>query len=416
MGKEKHMDRRDFLKGAGAAAAMLGVFPSVFRAQAQTNATADQIIKGKIPDMIVHNARLGVMETPLKILRKYPHTPKEILYIRNHFPVSGAGSWYATTEPIRDDNWTVRIGGLVGRPGEITVGELKKMKMVEVPAVLQCSGNGRSFYAKKAKAPGSQWKHGGMGNVVWKGVPLKDVFEALAVEADPRARYLTANGKDKPTTPKGSDFVHTMPFHDVLDKAILAVEANGEPIPAAHGGPVRLFIPGYYGTMQVKWLTDLYLTDRESPSNFQQHAYRVPLYPVEPGQMSPQDFTEFNSRPNWGMKIKTVIFSPLSGETVQAGLVKITGVSWNDGLVPVKEVHISTDQGKSWFPAKIAKKESPYAWYVWEAYVPLSKGTREIWARAVDAWGRSQPLDGTDRWNPKGYEWNGTDKITVQVS
>ncbi len=409
------MDRREFMKRAGATAVALGAFPAVFRAQAQSAPSADQIIKGKIPEMIVHNARLGVMETPLNILRKYEHTPKEALYVRNHFPVSGAGAWYATTDPINDDNWEIRIGGLVGRPAKITVGELKKMKLVEVPAVLQCSGNGRSFYAKKAKTPGSQWKHGGMGNVVWRGVLLKDLFEALAVEFDAAARYLTANGKDRPTTPKGSDFVHSFPLHEVLKKAILAVEMNGEPIPAVHGGPVRLFIPGYYGTMQIKWLTDLYVTEKESPSKFQQHAYRVPLYPVQPGEMTPADFNEFNSIPNWGMKIKTVIFSPLDGESVKPGMVKVTGVSWNDGLVPVKEVFVSADRGKSWTPAKIVKKESPYAWHFWEAYVALSSGTREIWARAVDAWGRGQPLDGVDRWNPKGYEWNGTDKISIKV-
>ena len=411
--------RREFLKRALVTSVALGAYPTLRllpappSANAQTLVKANKIVRGKAPGLIVHNAKAGVMETPLPLLRKYYHTPKEILFVRNHFPITG--SRYATLKPIIDDKWTVRIGGLVGRPGEITVGDLKKMEQVEVTAVLQCSGNGRAFYAKRAKTPGTQWKIGGMGNVTWKGVKLKDVFKALSIEMDPEANYLTANGKDRPLTPRGSDFVHSVPLHDVLNKAILALEMNGEPIPAVHGGPVRLVIPGYYGTMQIKWLTDLFITDRETPSRFQQRAYRNPLFPVEPGTMTPRDFNRFNSRPNWGMKIKSVIFYPLNGESIRAGMYKIKGVAWNDGLVPVKEIYVSLDKGREWIKARIVKSEGLYAWYLWEAEVELEKGRREIWARAFDAWGRGQPLKGVDRWNPKGYEWNGVHKVTVEV-
>ncbi len=409
------VDRREFIKWAGAVTVSLSMAPGVFKAYARGTPPANEIIKGKVPEMIVHNAKFGVMETPLHLLRRYEHTPKSILYVRNHFPLSEMGAKFATTEPLEDDNWRVRIGGLVGRPGVITVGELKKMDMVEVTAVLQCSGNGRSFFAKKAKTPGSQWKHGGMGNVVWKGVPLKEVFRRLAVEYDKSARYITADGADRPFTPRGSDFIHSLPLQDVLNRAILALEMNGEPIPACHGGPVRLVIPGYYGTMQIKWLTNIYITDKESPSYFQQHAYRVPLNPVEPGEMSPSEFNQFNSRPNWNMKVKSVIFSPLDGETVRAGRVKVKGVAFNDGMAPISEVFVSVDRGKSWRLARITRSDGPYSWYFWEAEVHLPTGSHQIWSRAVDAWGRSQPLDGNALWNPKGYEWNGTDKITVKA-
>ncbi len=381
--------------------------------EAQSLIKANQIIRGKSPELIVHNAKVGVMETPLNLLGKYYLTPKEILYVRNHFPPKEAV--FESLEPITDDGWTLRIGGLVGRPAEITVGDLKKMDMVQVVAVIQCSGNGRSFYAKKAKTPGSQWKHGGMGNVVWRGVRLKYVFDKLSIEIDPRARYLTANGKDSPLTPKGSDFVHSVPLHDVLDKAILALEMNGEPIPAIHGGPLRLIIPGYYGTMQIKWLTDIYITEKETPSRFQKKAYRVPVFPVEPGTMTPLDFNEFNSRPNYGMNVKTVIFYPLDGQKLRAGTLRIKGVSWNDGLVPIKEIYVSWNKGKDWERAKVVRNDGPYAWYLWEVEAELKKGRYEIWARAIDAWGRSQPFNGLERWNPKGYEWNGMDRITVEV-
>src|SRR3546814_17069721 len=74
-----------------------------------------------------------------------------------------------------------------------------------------------------------------------------------------------------------------------LDDAILAVRMNGKPIPTVHGGPVRLIIPGYYGNMNVKWLTDLLLMDEPTPSATMQKNYRMPIIPVEPGNFTTQD-------------------------------------------------------------------------------------------------------------------------------
>jgi len=100
---------------------------------------------------------------------------------------------------------------------------------------------------------------------------------------------------------------------------------NGEPIPAVHGGPVRLIVPGYYGTMNVKWIGTIRFEAHESYNYNQIPRYRVPIYPVEPGKFSKKDFTFENSRPNWHQKVKSVIFAPLDGETVKAGTVKASG-------------------------------------------------------------------------------------------
>ncbi len=402
------MDRRDFLKASLFYAALFTFGRGPARAEAVP-------IPGKDPRMIVHSPRFAVMETPLELLRKYEITPKEILFTRNHFPIVGPNSFMATLSPIIDDSWSVRVTGLVERPGKITVGELKKMDMVEITCVLQCSGNGRAFYAKKAKTPGTQWKYGGMGNVRWKGVRLSDVLDYLSVKPSRFVRFITADGKDRPLIRRGPDFVHSVPFHDAVRRAILAVEMNGEPIPAVHGGPVRLVIPGYYGTMNIKWLTEICLTHVETPSKFQQKAYRVPLFPVKPGELSPRQFTPKNSRPNWRMRTKSVIFFPREFDRVKSGNVKVRGVAFNDGTVPIREVYVSADRGNSWLRAKIVKDYGPYGWYFWEADLRLRKGKVELLSRAIDDWGRGQPLDGTSRWNPKGYEWNGVDRVELEV-
>ena len=409
------MDRREFLKRTGATAVALGVFPSVTRVRAQARPSADQVVQGKDPRLIVHNTKTGVLETPLELLRQHEITPKELAFVRNNQVLAGG----KTLEAIPLKGWTVEIVGLVHRPAKFDASELKKLPQHEVTMVLQCSGNGRSFYAKYAKKTGgTQWKHGGMAQTVWKGPKLKDVLEHFKVEVyEPAAKFLTANGRDEPSGTK-PDFEHSLPWTDpyVRENAILAIEMNGEPIPAVHGGPVRLIVPGYYGTMNVKWIGTLRFEAHESYNYNQIPRYRVPIYPVEPGKFSKKDFTFENSRPNWHQKVKSVIFAPLDGETVKAGTVKVEGVAWNDGVVPIEEVQVSTDQGKTWTRAKLRPGESPFGWTFFETYVALSPGEREIWVRAVDKLGRAQPLNGGIHWNPSGYEWNGADRIKVKVS
>ncbi len=422
--QQRGITRRDLIKRAGTVSAALGLFPAVTRfARAQTTPKASEVVIGKDPRLIVHNSKTGVMETPLEILREHEITPKQFLYIRNNQVLNGG----KTNEPIPLAGWPVEIVGMVLRPAHFDAAALEDLTQYEVKMVLQCSGNGRSFFAKYgAKAKGTQWGHGGMGQTVWKGPKLKDVLAHFKVEPHAAAQFLTVNGRDLPPATGGRpDFEHSLPWsndpetdwigRDVTENAILAIEMNGEPIPAVHGGPVRLIVPGYYGTMNVKWVGQIRFEARESYNYNQVFRYRVPLYPVEPGQYDKKKQGYENSRPNWHQKVKAVVFAPLDGEQVKAGTVKFWGVAWNDGVQPVEQVLVSKDQGKTWVSAKISAPDSPYAWYKWEVYLPMSAGEHEVWVRAIDRWGRAQPLDGVVDWNPSGYEWNGADRIKVKV-
>ncbi|WP_293170810.1 molybdopterin-dependent oxidoreductase [Oceanithermus sp.] len=423
--QETHgLRRREFLRRAGAFSAALGFFPTVTRmARAQTPPKANEVIIGKDPRLIVHNSKTGVLETPLEILREYEITPKQLLFIRNNQVLEGG----KTLETAPLEGWPVEIVGMVLRPAHFDASVLKELPQHEVKMVLQCSGNGRSFFAKYgAKASGTQWQHGGMGQTVWKGPKLTDVLAHFKVEPHAAARFLTVNGRDLPPKTGGRpDFEHSLPWsndpekdwmgREVAENAILAIEMNGEPIPLVHGGPVRLIVPGYYGTMNVKWVGQIRFEAHESFNYNQVFRYRVPLYPVEPGQFDKKKQGYGNSRPNWRQKIKAVVFGPLDGEEVRAGTVKFWGVAWNDGVQPVEQVLVSADRGKTWVSAKLRQPDTPYGWYKWEVYLPLSQGEREVWVRAIDRWGRAQPLDGVVDWNPSGYEWNGADKVKVSV-
>ena len=412
------INRREFGLMAGAAGLAAGVSPAFMRsAFADTAPDSAEIIAGKVPGLIVHNAELGVMETPLAMLREHDHTPKEILFNRFHYPHQGDAAWYATTSPPPADmveSWTIRFDGLVQRPRTLTIADLAARPQETRVSVLRCAGNGRSFYAAKEKVAGGQWKNGGMGNVEWEGTPLRPLLDDLKMEPSPDAHWLTAEGWDQPATPEGSDFAKSYELSDpALEHAILALKMNGEPIPATNGGPVRLIIPGFYGNMNVKMVTVLMLAAEQSPSAFQSVGYRMPLQPVEPGQFEANDYTIYNSVPTYGHKIKSVIFSPLPEDGAKAGSVDITGVAFNDGMAPITTVEVSADGGKTWQNADIKPAESPWAWYHWSSKATLASGSNVLMCRATDALGRTQPMDGLTRWNPRGYEWNGVDRVEI---
>jgi DMSO/TMAO reductase YedYZ molybdopterin-dependent catalytic subunit len=422
-----HIDRRTFLKVAGTASAAAGlagapgVIPIAQAAEkAAAKPSAAEIIHGKSGDMIVHNAKLGVMETPLDKLSQHKVTPMDILYNRTHFPVDGNGKWTATTAPADREtvqNWTIQVSGLVQRPKAIKVTDLEQMDRVKRVSVMQCAGNGRSYYWAKAKTPGSGWKHGGMGNLQWEGVPLKSLLKSLELSPSDSVKFLTANGKDEPPVKGGADVIKS--YHltaPQLEDAILAVRMNGKPIPTIHGGPVRLIIPGYYGNMNIKWLTDLQLMAEPTPSAIMQKTYRMPHMQVEPGKFTTQNLTRENSTPTYGFAIMSVVFAPLVGQTVKAGNVDLKGVAWNDGVVSLEEVRISLDQGKTWQTTEVDKSDGPYAWHHWQKRVKLEPGSHEVWVRATDAWGRSQPLDGLSTWNPGGWDWHGVDRVSFKVA
>ena len=203
--RASHLTRRQFGMLAGATGMALSVSPPSWRAAFAQEATdSAQIITGKASGMLVHNAKLGVMETPLTMLRKFDHTPKDILFNRLHFPHEGSAAWYATTAAPTQPDWAIRIDGLVQRPRIVTLADLAKMDQVKRVSVIQCAGNGRSYYAAKEKLAGGQWKNGGMGNVVWEGVPLRQFLEDQKLGGRARAGCGSKPRRSSTTSRPGS--------------------------------------------------------------------------------------------------------------------------------------------------------------------------------------------------------------------
>lgn len=380
---------------------------AVDRSSAPPKAEMETLMAGKDRRLEVLSAAPLVVSTPVGLLAEQRITDKKYLFIRNIQDLAEG----MTIEPLPLEGWEFELVGLI-RPVRVVIrGEdLLKMEQVEYEMILQCSGNGRTQYKG---IPGTPWNQGGVGNVRFAGVPLKAILEKYNVTVDPQVKFVTAEGHDLPLGLERPDFEHSLPVAPVLERGILALKLNGEPLPGIHGGPVRLVTPGLFGTMQVKWLRRMRFETAESPNFYHATEYRVPLSLLKPGEKF--RFTLENSRPTWDIRLMSYILEPETGAEVKAGAVTVSGVAYNDGSARLESVLVSFDRGESWQPAKFEVPDSPYAWYRWTTQANLKPGVYEIWARAIDALGRSQPLDGSVFWNPNGYEWTGVFKIEVSV-
>ncbi|MBD9380180.1 sulfite oxidase [Achromobacter sp. ACM02] len=327
----------------------------------------------KQPDaMIVHSA--NTIETRREAFGSGVVTPLRQLYVRNNLPPPDESI-------VADrDAWVLEIAG-VAKPMSLSVGQLKSMGLQTLAMVLQCSGNGRGYFPNKPS--GTPWQVGAAGCVIWSGLPVSVLVEYCGgLEA--AAVYMTGTGGEK--LPDGLDpnmvMVERSVPKEAMRDALLAWELNGEPIPLAHGGPLRLIVPGYTGVNSVKYIKRLAFTEKESPAAIQQTGYRL----APPGQKGNP------SQPSvWAMGVKSWINTPNpAASTLKAGRVVVQGVAFG-GTNGIKQVEVSIDGGKNWQKAELVGPDlGRYAWRQFALPVELAAGEHVLVSRATDTEGRVQ--------------------------
>jgi DMSO/TMAO reductase YedYZ molybdopterin-dependent catalytic subunit len=424
-GRATGTSRRGFLGGAGLAAMSAavggaipfaqnmpaGLIPAAF-AQGQPAGAAPAEKKGptylsfpgKSDKLVVIGERPLVAETPEHLLDD-DTTPTDKFYIRNNGQIPEAAK-----EP---DKWKITIDGEVNNKLELTLGELKsKFRPVTRRMVLECGGNGRSFFTPQAR--GNQWTNGGAGCAEWTGARLADVLKAAGVKSS--ATFSGHYGADPHLSGDASRVALSrgVPMKKLMDENNLIVWAmNGKPLENIHGFPVRLVIPGWPGSVSSKWLTRIWIRDkRHDGQGMGGFSYSVAIKPMVPGDKGdPANFKDLESMP-----VRSIITNPADGTKLAAGTRELTlrGASWA-GDYTVKQVDVSTDYGATWRQAKIDKPKNKYDWQRWTATVKVpSDGYFEVWARGTDSRGVMQPHT-AGFWNPQGYGANPMHRVRLLV-
>ena len=384
------LPRRRLLAGSASALAAAGLASWSSGALAQQAAAAAKPLPPYLAgwkdadSLIVHSS--NTLETRRGAFGTSVVTPSSKLFVRNNLSPPDASI------VAHRDAWEIQLAG-VKSPRKVTVGELKTMGLETIAMVLQCSGNGRGYFPSKPSGTG--WTVGAAGCVVWSGVPVRAVVEALGGVADGGV-YMTGTGGEK--LPDGIDpktivVERSMPVAAMQD-ALLAWEMNGEPIPLAHGGPLRLIVPGYTGVNNIKYIQQLAFTPHESEARIMSHGYRMtPLGGTsDPSQPSVQE-----------MSVKSWINSPLPEDgTLKAGsMAQIEGVAFG-GMHAVKGVEVSIDGGKTWQAARFVGPDlGKYAWRQFVLQAKLPAGSHLLASRATDTAGNVQPE--TRGENKSGY-------------
>lgn len=399
------LDRREMLKRIGAGLTLsIGLTP--FKALALDSVTMP-FDNGERPmvkypqkrPMIGITSRPPQLETPFSVFNEGPITPNDAFFVRYHLadiPLN-----------IDPDTFTLEIKGKVDRPLKLSLKDIKKMKQTEVVAVNQCSGNSRGFV--NPRVAGGQLGHGAMGNARWRGVSLKTLLDQAGVQHD--AKQVVFGGMDGPVSDKTPDFAKALDVDHARDgEVMLAYLMNGRDLPFLNGFPLRLVVPGYYGTYWIKHLNEITVIDSIYDNFWMKTAYRIPdnaCACVEPGT-TPTATVPINR-----LNVRSFITNVTEGAQLRRGGKILKGIAF-DGGTGVKNVEVSVDGGKTWKSARLGRNYGKYSFREWKVPVKLTAGPHELKVRATSDSGQVQPSDAT--WNPAGYMRNVTETVRVSVS
>ncbi len=351
-GDVEDMSRRRFVVGLAGAATVAVIAVGVGRAMVQSRAEAQR----------------AALILPEPVERQADPTAENDFGLTSLSPivVSGADFYRIDTAlvvpTVDPDDWSLRITGLVDREVELSYAEINEMPLVERYVTLACVSN----------EVGDDL----VGNALWTGVPLRDILDMAGVQAG--ADQIVGRSVDGWTAGFPTDVAF-----DGRD-ALVAVGMNREVLPAKHGFPARLVVPGLYGYVSAtKWLREIELT----------------TWDAFDGYWIPRGWAK-----EAPIKTQSRIDRPRRGQAVPAGSYAAAGVAW----APTKgiaAVEVQLDDGP-WTEAELTEPLSADAWVQWKLDVDLADGNHTLRVRATDGTGFTQPEppvpprpDGAEGWH-----------------
>ena len=393
--------RRTALSLAGA-----GAFTALRPARAETvtlpfaNGERPLVAYPEKRQLIRLTSRPPQLETPFAVFNDGLITPNDAFYVRYHL----AG---LPTDSIDPDTFRLAVKGAVDMPLSLGLAEIRGMPATEVTAVSQCSGNGRGFF--EPRVAGGQAGNGLMGNARWRGVALRAVLDRAGVR--PGAVQVQFDALDGPVADGTPDFAKALDLDLARNgEVMLAYGMNGGELPFLNGWPLRLVVPGHFGTYWLKHVNEVTVLDKPSTSFWMTTAYRIPdndCTCVAPGTAPAK------TRPIGRFKVRSFITSVADGAALPAGRpTPLRGIAF-DGGSGIRQVEVSTDGGASWADAALGEDLGHYSFRGWEASVALAPGPHALQVRATANSGETQPVE--QPWNPAGYQRNliETTKVTA---
>jgi DMSO/TMAO reductase YedYZ molybdopterin-dependent catalytic subunit len=323
--------------------------------------------------------------------------PNSRFFVRDH----------TATPTIDASSWALKVfgSGLAGNGASFTYDQLRKLPSHELTSSIECAGNGRSFFGLQqgTPAPGSQWGLGAIGVAKWKGVLLSEVLHRAGIAAN--AVDVMPQGLDANVVSGGVDYGQVrrpLPVAKALDDVLLAYEMNGVPLPPDHGFPLRLVVPGWVGVSNIKWVGQIEVSSTPLFSlwNTQQYRLQGGSYPADSPPLTTQSV-----KSAWELARGAAL--PYKERRT------LTGRAWS-GTSKIARVDVSIDQGATWTQAKLHGPNAGGAWVQFSyVFPPQPSGTYELWARATDASGRTQPA--TVPFNSAGYLFDGIVRHPVVI-
>lgn len=323
-------------------------------------------------------------------------TPVGLHYLLIHYDIP-------TVDP---ETWRLSVGGLVDTPLELSLEDLRARPTVTQDVTLECAGTGRARLSPRTLS--QPWLHHAVGTGRWAGTPVWPLLEEAGLSE--AAVEVVFTGLDRGV--EGGveqSYQRSLPVAELQrDEVVLAYELNGRPLPAQHGFPVRLLVPGWYGMTHVKWLADVEAVDEPFEGYQQTQAYRTRREPDDVGEpvrriavrslMVPPGIPDFFTRER----------------VVGRGAHEITGRAWS-GHASITSVEFSADGGGTWQDADVEQATGPHAWHRWRTVWRIDEpGEHELACRATDAAGNTQPLE--PAWNLGGYAVNAVQRVRVVVT
>ena len=303
-----------------------------FAPYGQPSRFESKVVRGGMNQQAGAPPGLGSIRTPLHMLNG-TITPSGLHFVRLHSGVPD----------IDPDKHKLLIHGLVERPLIFTLDALAKYPMESRIYFLECGGNSQTLYNRDPIKAGVMRIHGQVCCSDWTGVRVSTLLEECGVK--PNGRWIVAEGAD------AAGMARSVPMSKIMDDALIALYQNGERLRPENGYPMRLFLPGYQGNTNVKYLRRIKVT--EGPTHTRDETSRYSI--LRPDGKTVQFYLM--------MEAKSVITQPAPELKLQGpGLYKISGLAWSGrGRGIVRKVEVSADGGKSWAEAAIQSQVLPKA-------------------------------------------------------